>query len=189
MTYDYSLYLVTDRISMSAATLREAVEQAVLGGCTMVQLRETHISSRDFYDTAKEIKKITDTYDTPLIINNRVDIALSTDAAGVHIGQSDIPASVVRRLLGRDKLLGVSASSLREAVQAQKDGADYLGVGAMFPTRTKLDAKIVSMEELRAIRQAVTIPIVVIGGITKENAAAFLKSGADGIAAASAIMA
>ncbi len=189
MTYDYSLYLVTDRMCMSTATLSEAVEEAVLGGCTMVQLRENYISSRDFYDTAKEIKEITDTYDIPLIINNRIDIALAVDAAGVHIGQSDIPASAARKLLGRDKLLGVSASSLREALQAQNDGADYLGVGAMFPTRTKHDAKIVSMEEWQAIRQAVTIPIVVIGGIGKENAAAFLQSGADGIAVASAIMA
>ncbi|MDE5803355.1 MAG: thiamine phosphate synthase [Lachnospiraceae bacterium] len=189
MTYDYSLYLVTDRMCMSAATLREAVEQAVLGGCTMVQLRENHISSRDFYDTAKEIKEITDTYDIPLIINNRIDIALAVDAAGVHIGQSDIPSSVARKLIGREKLLGVSASSLREALQAQSDGADYLGVGAMFPTKTKYDAKIVSMEEWQAIRQAVTIPIVVIGGIGKENAAVFLQSGADGIAAASAILA
>lgn len=189
MIYDYSLYLVTDRMCMSAATLREAVEQAILGGCTMVQLRENHISSRDFYDTAKEIKEITDTYDIPLIINNRIDIALAVDAAGVHIGQSDIPASAARKLIGRDKLLGVSASSLREALQAESDGADYLGVGAMFPTKTKYDAKIVSMEEWQAIRQAVTIPIVVIGGIGKENAAVFLQSGADGIAAASAILA
>ena len=189
MTYDYSLYLVTDRMCMSTATLREAVEQAILGGCTMVQLRENHISSRDFYDTAKEIKEITDTYDIPLIINNRIDIALAVDAAGVHIGQSDIPSSVARKLIGREKLLGVSASSLREALRAQSDGADYLGVGAMFPTRTKHDAKIVSIEEWQAIRQAVTIPIVVIGGIGKENAAVFLQSGADGIAAASAILA
>lgn len=123
----------------------------------MVQLRENHAASRDFYDTAKEIK--------------------------------DITASVARKLIGRNKLLGVSASSLCEAVQAQNDGADYLGVGAMFPTRTKHDAKIVSMEEWRAIRQAVTIPIVVIGGITKENAAAFLKTGADDIAVVSAILA
>lgn len=124
-----------------------------------------------------------------MIINNRIDIALAVDAAGVHIGQSDIPASAARKLIGRDKLLGVSASSLREALQAESDGADYLGVGAMFPTKTKYDAKIVSMEEWQAIRQAVTIPIVVIGGIGKENAAVFLQSGADGIAAASAILA
>ena len=189
MTYDYSLYLVTDRMCMGAGTLREAVEQAVLGGCTMVQLRENHASSRDFYDKAKEINDITDTYGIPLINNNTIDIALAVDAAGVHIGQSDIPASVARKLIGRNKLLGVSASSLCEAVQAQNDGADYLGVGAMFPTKTKHDAKIVSMEEWRAIRQAVTIPIVVIGGITKENAAAFLKTGADGIAVVSAILA
>lgn len=189
MTFDYSIYLVTDRTCMSTATLCEAVEQAILGGCTMVQLRESNIASLDFYHSAKEIKRITDQYDIPLIINNRVDIALSIDAAGVHIGQSDIPASAVRKIIGKDMLLGVSASTVHEAVQAQNDGADYLGVGAMFPTKTKKDAKLVPMSELCAIRQAVQIPIVVIGGIHKGNAAKFAKLGVDGLAVVSAIIA
>lgn len=189
MTFDYSIYLVTDRTCMSTVTLGEAVEQAVSGGCTMVQLRESNISSLDFYNSAKEIKQITDRYDIPLIINNRVDIALAVDAAGVHIGQKDIPASVVRKMIGRDMLLGVSASTLQEAVQAQNDGADYLGVGAMFPTKTKKDAKLVPMSELCAIRQAVSIPIVVIGGIHKGNAAKFARLGVNGLAVVSAIIA
>lgn len=189
MTFDYSVYLVTDRTCMSTATLCEAVEQAILGGCTMVQLRESNISSLDFYNSAKEIKRITDKYDVSLIINNRADIALAVDAAGVHIGQNDIPASAVRKMIGKGMLLGVSASSLQEAVRAQNDGADYLGVGAMFPTKTKKDAKLVPMSEFCAIRQAVQIPVVVIGGIHKGNAAEFAKLGADGLAVVSAIIA
>ena len=186
--YDYSLYLVTNRMRMSTETLEEAVEQAVLGGCTMVQLRESHIPALDFYVLAKKIKKITDQYHVPLIINNRIDIALSVEAAGVHLGQSDIPAAAARKIMGEDMLLGISVTSLSEAVQAQKEGADYLGVGAMFPSKTKADARLVSMDELKKIRQAVTIPIVVIGGIKKENAALFRDMGADGLAVVSAVM-
>lgn len=189
MTFDYSIYLVTDRACMSTATLCEAVELAILGGCTMVQLRESNISSLDFYRSAKEIKRITDRYSIPLIINNRADIASAVDAAGVHIGQNDIPASAVRKMIGRNMLLGVSASTLQEAVQAQEDGADYLGVGAMFPTKTKKDARLVSMSELCVIRQAVQIPIVVIGGIHTGNAVEFAKLGVDGLAVVSAIIA
>ena len=189
MTYDYSVYLVTDRTVMSAATLGEAVEQAILGGCTMVQLREKEMSSADFYDSAKEIKQITDQYDIPLIVNNRVDIALAVDAAGVHVGQSDIPAYAARKIIGEKRLLGVSVSSVGEAVLALNDGADYLGVGAMFPTKTKKDAEIVSIPELCAIRRAVDIPLVVIGGINQTNAARFRDLGVDGLAVVSAIIA
>lgn len=189
MTYDYSVYLVTDRAYLRGIPLCEAVEQAILGGCTMVQLRENHISSLDFYNSAKEVKEITDRYKVPLIINNRVDIALSVEAAGVHIGQKDLPASIVRKMIGKDRLLGVSVSTLQEALQAQRDGADYLGVGAMFPTKTKKDAKIVPMSELCAIRREIQIPIVAIGGINPENAAEFAKAGVDGLAVISAILA
>lgn len=187
---DYSLYLVTDRgcISRGEITLYEAVEQAILGGCSMVQHRETTAASRDFYDTARELKGLTDRYDIPLIINNRPDIALAVHAAGVHIGQRDIPASPVRKLIGEEMLLGVSVTSVSEALRAERDGADYLGVGAMLPTKTKKDAKIVSVEELCAIRWAVRIPIVVIGGIRRENAAEFLNLGVDGLAVISAIL-
>ncbi len=186
--YDYSLYLVTNRMRMSTETLEEAVEQAILGGCTMVQLRESYIPALDFYVLAKEIKKITDQYHVPLVINNRIDIALSVEAAGVHLGQSDIPVAAARKIIGEDMLLGISVSGLSEAVKAQKEGADYLGVGAMFPSKTKADARLVSMDELKKIRQAVTIPIVVIGGIKKENAALFKDMGADGLAVVSAVI-
>lgn len=189
MKPDYSLYLVTDRMRMSTKTLGEAVEQAVIGGCTMVQLREKEILSLDFYVLASEMKKITDRYGIPLIINDRMDIAMAVGAAGIHIGQKDIPADIARKLISKDMLLGVSTASVAEAVNAAKAGADYLGVGAMFPTRTKPDAGFVSMEELGRIRKAVDIPIVVIGGISKENAMLFQPMGIDGLAVVSAVIA
>ena len=189
MKPDYSLYLVTDRMLMRTKTLGEAVEQAVIGGCTMVQLREKEILSLDFYVLASEMKKITDRYGIPLIINDRIDIAMAVGAAGVHIGQKDIPADIARKVIGKDMLLGVSAVSAAEAVNAAKAGADYLGVGAMFPTGTKPDAGFVSMEELGRIRKAVDIPIVVIGGISKENAMLFQPMGIDGLAVVSAVIA
>ena len=189
MKPDYSLYLVTDRMLMRTKTLGEAVEQAVIGGCTIVQLREKEILSLDFYVLASEMKKITDRYGIPLIINDRIDIAMAVGAAGVHTGQKDIPADIVRKVISKDMLLGVSAASVAEAVNAAKAGADYLGVGAMFPTGTKPDAGFVSMEELGKIRRAVDIPIVVIGGISKENATLFQPMGIDGLAVASAVIA
>ena len=189
MKPDYSLYLVTDRMRMSTRTLGEAVEQAVIGGCTLVQLREKDISALDFYALALEIKKITDRYGIPLIINDRIDIAMAAGAAGVHIGQQDIPADIARKVIGKDMLLGVSVSSAAEAIDAVKAGADYLGVGAMFPTGTKPDAGFVSMEELGRIRKAVDIPIVVIGGISRENAMLFRPMGVDGLAVVSAVIA
>ena len=189
MKPDYSLYLVTDRMRMSTRTLGEAVEQAVIGGCTLVQLREKEIPALDFYMLALEIKKITDRYGIPLIINDRIDIAMAAGAAGVHIGQQDIPADIARKVIGRDMLLGVSVGSVAEAIDAVKAGADYLGVGAMFPTGTKPDAGFVSMEELGRIRKAVDIPIVVIGGINRENAMLFRPMGVDGLAVVSAVIA
>ena len=189
MKFDYSLYIVTDRMRMSTKTLGEAVEQAIIGGCTLVQLREKDISSLDFYMLALEMKKITDRYGIPLIINDRIDIAMATGAGGVHIGQRDIPADIARKVIGKDMLLGVSVGSAVEAIDAVKAGADYLGVGAMFPTGTKPDAGFVSMEELGRIRKAVDIPIVVIGGISRENAMLFRPMGVDGLAVVSAVIA
>lgn len=185
---DYSLYLVTDRELMSTSTLEQAVEQAISGGCNVVQLREKTASSREFYDTAVKVKGITDYFGVPLIINDRVDIALAVDAAGVHVGQSDLLARVVRRIIGDDKILGVSASSLAEAVKALQDGADYLGVGAMFATGTKTDAELVTMHQLKAIRSAVTVPIVVIGGINQSTIPVFRNTGIDGVAVVSALI-
>lgn len=189
MNFDYTLYLVTDRQLMSCDSLTEAVEQAILGGCTMIQLREKELPSLEFYNQAVAVKQVTERYHIPLIINDRIGIAMAVQAAGVHIGQHDLPAATVRKVIGENMLLGVSASSIAEAIQAQQDGADYLGVGAMFPTGTKTDAESVSMEELQKIRTAVSLPIVVIGGINKGNAGRFKPMGIDGLAVVSAIIA
>ena len=189
MNFDYTLYLVTDRQLMSCDSLTEAVEQAILGGCTMIQLREKELSSLEFYNQAVAVKQVTDKYHIPLIINDRIDIAMAVQATGVHIGQHDLPAAAVRKVIGENMLLGVSASSIAEAIQAQQDGADYLGVGAMFPTGTKTDADSVSMEELQKIRTAVSLPIVVIGGINNGNTGRFKPMGIDGLAVVSAIIA
>lgn len=186
---DYSIYLVTDRDLMSTETLEEAVEQAISGGCTLVQLREKDCSSLDFYNTAIKVKEITDKYNVPLLINDRVDIALAVNAAGVHVGQSDLPLRVVRKIMGEEKIIGVSTGNLEQALKAQKDGADYLGVGAMYSTGTKKDAKPTSMEELKKIRENVSIPIVVIGGINKDRVKDFEGTGIDGLAIVSAIIA
>ena len=155
----------------------------------MVQLREKELSSLDFYWQAIKIKQITDSYHIPLIINDRVDIALAVGAEGVHVGQSDLPCSVVRRLVGDDMIIGVSVSELSEAVKAEADGADYIGVGAMYATGTKTDASLVTLDELDRIRRAVHIPIVVIGGINKSTIPNFKHRGIDGIAVVSAIAA
>lgn len=186
---DYCLYLVTDRSLMSTPTLGQAVEQAIEGGCTLVQLREKDASSFEFYQTAVSVKKITDARHIPLIINDRVDIAMAVDAAGVHVGQSDLPAGVVRRLIGEDKILGVSVTSVSEAVRARDDGADYLGAGAMFATGTKTDAGLVTMDELKRIRSAVSLPVVVIGGINQQTIPLFAGAGIDGVAVVSALIA
>ena len=186
---DYTLYLCTDRNLMTTKTVEESVELAIKGGCTVVQLREKDCSSLEFFNLALNVKKITEKYNVPLIINDRTDIALAVNADGVHIGQSDLPAAVVRKIIGDDKILGVSASSLEEAKKAVKDGADYLGVGAMYSTATKTDAKVVTIDELKQIRKAVDIPIVVIGGINKQTLENFKGYGIDGLAVVSAVVA
>ncbi|PWJ52504.1 thiamine phosphate synthase [Faecalicatena contorta] len=186
---DYTLYLCTDRELMSTETLEEAVERAIKGGCTVIQLREKNCTSQEFYETAKRIHEITKRFNVPLIINDRVDIALAVDADGVHVGQSDLPAAVVRSIIGGDKIVGVSATNLSEAKQAVLDGADYLGVGAMYQTDTKTDAQTVTMEELKGIRSAVDVPIVVIGGINQKTLDNFKGMGIDGLAVVSAVIA
>ncbi len=186
---DYSLYLCTDRGLMSSSTIEENVRAALKGGVTVVQLREKDCSSREFFNYAVRVKEITEQYRVPLIINDRVDIALAVGADGIHVGQSDLPCREVRKLAGSGMIVGVSASSLEEAVKAEQDGADYIGVGAMYATGTKNDAEIVTIDELDSIRRAVRIPIVVIGGINKKTIPNFKHRGIDGIAVVSAIVA
>ena len=191
---DYQLYLVTDRHCLQQQTLEQAVEQAILGGVTLVQLREKAIASKEFYERALRIKAICHHYNVPLLINDRVDIALAVEADGVHIGQSDLPCRVVRQILGKDKIIGVSARTAQQAIQAQADGADYLGVGAMFATSTKQDAQTVTIASLTQIRQAVTLPIVAIGGINHTTLPALQQAlqaadtSIDGVAVVSAIL-
>lgn len=186
---DYSLYLVTDRDLMRSPSLEEAVEQAVLGGCTVVQLREKTATSAEFYRLALAVKEITDRHRVPLIINDRADIALAVDAAGVHVGQSDLPPEAVRKIVGPHRIVGVSTGTLAEARAAVAAGADYLGVGAMFPTGTKTDADSASLATLRSIRAAVGVPVVVIGGINAQTLPQFKGTGIDGAAVVSAILA
>ncbi len=181
------LYVVTDRTWLNGKGLEDDVEAAILGGATIVQLREKNLSSREFLLTAVKIKEVTDKYGIPLIINDRLDIALVVDAAGLHVGQSDLPPLTARRLLGPGKILGVSVTNQEEAVQAEKDGADYLGAGAVFPTGTKQDADYVDYLELQKITRAVRIPVVAIGGINEANAPGLKSSGIKGIAVVSAI--
>jgi len=184
---DYSLYLVTDRELMTTEKIEECVEQAIKGGCTMVQLREK-TSSREFYQTALQVQEVTKRQNVPLIINDRIDIALAVDADGVHIGQNDLPYEAVRRVVGQNKIVGISVSNITEAYIAADQGADYLGVGAMFFTETKTDAHLVDMEELRNIRNSVSIPIIVIGGINEKTIPLFKNIGIDGVAVISAIV-
>ena len=186
---DYSLYLCTDRRLMTSPTIEASAESALRGGTTVIQLREKDCSSREFYELGLRVKKITERYNAPLIINDRVDIALAVGAAGVHVGQGDLPCKVVREMVGPDMIVGVSAATLEEAVRAEQDGADYLGVGAMYATATKTDTRPVSMEELLKIRAAVKIPIVVIGGINKQTLGNFKGTGVNGLAVVSAIVA
>ena len=186
---DYTLYLVTDRELFPGIRLAEVVEQAILGGVTIVQLREKLASSRDFYALAVEIKNITDRCGVPLIINDRLDIALAVDAAGLHVGQDDLPARVARKALeGTGKILGVSAATAADTLQAQVDGADYIGAGSVFATGTKKDVRPIERDVLIKIKRAVNIPVVAIGGINEHNAGLLEGTGIDGIAVVSAIL-
>ncbi len=185
---DYTLYVCTDRGLMSSPTVEESVEMAIEGGAGVIQLREKDISGIDFYRTALSVHEITRSRGVPLIINDRVDIALAVGAEGVHVGQSDMPCQVVRRITGKEMIIGVSASTVEEALQAAADGADYLGVGAMNPTGTKRDADDVSIETLLEIRKAVSVPIVIIGGINMNTAPRYKGMGIDGIAVVSAVV-
>lgn len=185
---DYTLYLCTDRNLMKTETLAETVEQAILGGCSVVQLREKECDTKDFFQVAKGIKQVTDKYNIPLIINDRIDIMLSVDAAGVHLGQEDMPVKEARRIVGENKIIGVSAHNLEEAKKAWEEGADYLGVGAIFGTKTKKNTVDTSIETLKEICHTVKIPVVAIGGIGLSNIYQLNGSGISGVAVVSAIM-
>lgn len=186
---DYSIYLVTDEACLHGRPLLECVEEALAAGVTLVQYRAKAADGGVLYAEACKLKELCDKYNVPLIINDRLDIALAVGAAGVHLGQDDLPCAVARRLLGEDYIIGVSAHNPAEAVQAVSEGADYLGCGAVFGTATKHDVAKLGLENLRAIRKAVAVPMVGIGGITADNYAEVLATGADGAAIVSGILA
>ncbi|KAF1085805.1 Thiamine-phosphate synthase [Sporotomaculum syntrophicum] len=189
MNCNYSLYLVTDRAILEGRDLYHAVEAALQGGVTLVQLREKHTSSRDFYQIALGLKDLTCKYQVPLLINDRLDIALAVDADGIHIGQEDLPLQVVREMLGPQKIVGYSVANIEEAVYGERNGADYLGAGPVYATQTKsTPIEPLGVEGLRSIKEAVSIPVVGIGGINVRNVSQVRRSGVDGISVVSAIL-
>lgn len=181
------LYAVTDRAWVGEKCLSAQVHEALAGGATMIQLREKDLEEEAFLQEAMEIKSLTEQYQVPFIINDNVPFAIKCGADGVHVGQEDMGAGEARTLLGANKIVGVSVSTVDEAIRAEKEGADYVGVGAVFPTSTKLDANTVSVEQLKDICSAVTLPVVAIGGITAENIDQLYGSGIQGVALVSAI--
>ena len=184
---DLLLYAVTDRSWLNGDTLYNQVEKSLKGGVTFVQIREKDLDEKAFIEEAKELKKLCMEYGVPFVVNDNVEIAKLIDADGVHVGQSDMEAGKVRERLGEGKIIGVSAKTVEQALEAERKGADYLGVGAMFTTSTKPDASVVSFETLKEICDAVSIPVVAIGGITLHNMDSLKGSGACGIAVISAI--
>ena len=176
------LYLVTNRYQDSLESFLEKIETACRSGVTIVQLREKNITTNQYYQLAKQVKEITDAYQVPLIIDDRLDICLAVDAAGLHIGDDELPVSVARQVLGSEKILGVTAKTVKRALEAEEGGADYLGTGAIFPTTTKENAPITLISTLKTICQAVAIPVVAIGGLTSENIDQLIGTGIAGIA-------
>ena len=185
---ELKFYLVTDSDILRGRDFYNSIEEALKGGVTMLQLREKNASGKEFLEKAVKLRELTKKYNVKFIINDRVDIAMISDADGVHVGQSDIPANKVRELIGEDKIVGVSTRTVEEALRAKENGADYLGVGAMFNTRTKLDAKSVSIEKLKEIKELIKLPVVAIGGLSLSNIDKLKECNVDGYAVVSAIL-
>ena len=176
------LYLVTNRYQDSVESFLEKVETACRSGVTIVQLREKNLTTNQYYQLAKQVKEITDAYQVPLIIDDRLDVCLAVDAAGLHIGDDELPVSVARKVLGPEKILGVTAKTVKRALEAEEGGANYLGTGAIFPTTTKENAPITLISTLKTICQTVAIPVVAIGGLTSENIDQLAATGIAGVA-------
>lgn len=181
------LYAITDRTWLNGRSLEDVVEQSLRGGVDIIQLREKNLDFNSFLESAIKIKKLTEKYNVPLIINDNIEVCRQSNADGVHIGQGDTPLSKARKILGKDKIIGVTAKTIQQALEAQLNGADYLGVGAMFGSTTKKDAIPLTFQQLADIRKSVTIPIVAIGGINANNIDKFANTNVDGIAVVSAI--
>lgn len=178
----FRLYLVTNRYQDSLENFLKKVETACRSGVTIIQLREKNLTTNQYYQLAKQVKEITDAYQVPLIIDDRLDICLAVDAAGLHIGDDELPVSVARQVLGPEKILGVTAKTVKRALEAETSGADYLGTGAIFPTITKENAPITLISTLKTICQTVAIPVVAIGGLTSENIDQLAETGIAGVA-------
>ena len=176
------LYLVTNRYQDSLETFLEKIETACRSGVTIVQLREKNLTTNQYYQLAKQVKEITDAYQVPLIIDDRLDVCIAVDAAGLHIGDDELPVSVARQVLGPEKILGVTAKTVKRALEAEEGGANYLGTGAIFPTSTKENAPITLISTLKTICQRVAIPVVAIGGLTSENIDQLVGTGIAGVA-------
>ena len=176
------LYLVTNRYQDSVESFLEKVETACRSGVTIVQLREKNLTTNQYYQLAKQVKEITDAYQVPLIIDDRLDVCLAVDAAGLHIGDDELPVPVARQVLGPEKILGVTAKTVKRALEAEEGGANYLGTGAIFPTTTKENAPITLISTLKIICQRVAIPVVAIGGLTSENIDQLIGTGIAGVA-------
>ena len=176
------LYLVTNRYQDSLESFLEKIETACRSGVTIVQLREKNLTTNQYYQLAKQVKEITDAYQVPLIIDDRLDVCLAVDAAGLHIGDDELPVSVARKVLGPEKILGVTAKTVKRALEAEEGGANYLGTGAIFPTTTKENAPITLISTLKTICQRVAIPVVAIGGLTSENIDQLIGTGIAGVA-------
>ena len=176
------LYLVTNRYQDSLESFLEKLETACRSGVTIVQLREKNLTTNQYYQLAKQVKEITDAYQVPLIIDDRLDVCLAVDAAGLHIGDDELPVSVARKVLGPEKILGVTAKTVKRALEAEEGGANYLGTGAIFPTTTKENAPITLISTLKTICQRVAIPVVAIGGLTSENIDQLIGTGIAGVA-------
>ena len=188
MKFDSSMYFITDSSNYSEEEFLRRVEQALMGGVTLLQLREKERTTLEYIDLAEKIHKLTQKYNVPLIIDDRVDVALAVDAEGVHVGQSDMPVNLARKLMGKDKIVGATAKTVSRAKEAYEQGADYLGVGAIYPTTTKVKTVITSVNTLRDICKSVPIPVNAIGGLNKDNIAVLKGIPIAGICVVSAIM-
>jgi len=186
--FDTTMYFITDSTNYSEEEFLYRVEEACKGGVTLIQLREKERTTREYLALAEKVHKITQRYDIPLIIDDRVDIALAVNAEGVHVGQSDMPVHIARKLMGDDKIIGATTKTVPQAVEAYEQGADYLGVGAIYPTTTKVKTVLTSVDTLKEIVKAVPIKVNAIGGLNKENIHVLKGSGIDGICVVSAIM-
>lgn len=186
--FDTTLYFITDSTGFSEEEFLLRVELALKGGATLVQLREKNKTTREYIELAEKVHELTKKYNVPLIIDDRIDVAMAVDAEGVHLGQSDMPVDIARRILGNDKIIGATAKTVPQALEAYKNGADNLGVGAIYPTTTKVKTVLTSVDTLKEIAKAVPIPVNAIGGLNKDNIDVLKNSGIAGVCVVSAIM-